>query len=360
MLTRFLSTGISPRVISRHDLTRVLYDTLPANAHKKILSNKKLSDIVAVDDGIVAQCADGSSYPATTLVAADGAHSMVREVMRSLALEAGSTEVNAEKPFLTTYRCLWVRFPKPSGLPVGTTCETHGHNAATQLFVGEESGVTGLYERLEQPTRERIRHTQADQDAVVARWGHLPVTPNAELTLQDLYESRLEAGLVSLEEGVVDHWGWDGRIVLTGDAAHKFTPSTGAGCNNGMIDIVVLVNELHTAMQNAQFASGDPNAVPSRVNIASAFNAYQNIRQGTVLAECAGSSRATITATWQTGIHKLVDRRIMSSHAVQRFLINRGTKDFARTPALNFGNCHEQEQGSVPWNAPTPRVISQA
>ena len=353
-LTAHLSTGLAPRVISRHDLTKVLYNTLPAEAQHKILSNKKLSDIATTADGVIATCADGSNYSATALIGADGAHSLVR------AIGSGSTELNAETPFLTTYRCLWVRFPKLSGLAVGTTCETHGSGAATQLFVGEDSGVIGVYDRLEQPTKERIRHTQADQDALIERWGHIPVTPNASHTLRDVYASRLESGLVSLEEGVVDQWSWDGRIVLAGDAAHKFTPSTGAGCNNGVIDIVVLVNELHAAMQNARDISGDSTASPSRADISKAFQTYQNLRQAAVMEECARSGKATTTATWQTGVHKFIDRNIMSHHAVQRFLINRGAENVARTPTLDFVSCAQETSGRVPWKASPPRAVIQA
>jgi 2-polyprenyl-6-methoxyphenol hydroxylase-like FAD-dependent oxidoreductase len=354
---RFTSFGMAPRVISRHDLTKVLYHTLPVDAQSKILSNKKLSDITTTAEGVVATCADGSSHSGTILVGADGAHSLVRDLMRTRALECGSTEVNAETPFLTTYRCLWVRFPKLPGLPVGTTCETHGSGAATQLFVGEDSGVIGVYERLAQPTQERIRHTQSDQVALVERWGHIPVTPSAKLTLRDIYTSRLESGLVSLEEGVCDHWSWDGRIVLTGDAAHKFTPSTGAGCNNGMIDIVVLINELHAAVQNARVVSGDATASPSKADIAEAFQTYQNTRHGTVVAECAQSGQATTTATWTTGVHRFIDRNIMSRHIVQRYLINSGAEKVATTPTLDFVSCSNEINGRVPWKASAPRAI---
>ena len=345
------NTGIALRVISRHDLTKILYDTLPSEAQSKIFGDKKLSDITTVEDGVIATCADGSTYSANAVIGADGAHSLVRSLMRSRALESGSSEVNEESPFLTTYRGLWVRFPKQDGLPVGLTCETHGHNAATQLFVGEESGVIGVYDRLEEPTKERIRHTKADQDALVERWGHLPVTPDANITLKDVYTSRLEAGLVSLEEGVVDHWSHDGRIVLVGDAAHKFTPSTGAGCNNGMIDIVVLVNELRAAVQNSS------SACPSQAEVDAAFKTFQNLRQQTVIDECARSGNATITATWQTGVHKFIDRQVMSRHIVQRYLINSGAEGLAATPTLDFVPSNLESTGRVPWKNSMPRAV---
>lgn len=223
------NTGIAPRVISRHDLTKVLYETLSPAAQDKVLSNKTVSKLVRTERGVTATCADGSSYGATTVIAADGAHSRVRGMLRNLAIESGAVEVNEEDPYLTTYRCLWVRFPRMPDLPVGLTCESHGHDLATQLFVGEDSGVIGIYEKLPKPTRDRIRYTEADQEQLVEKWGHVNVTQKGH-TLRDIYTSRLEAGLVSLEEGVVDNFSWDGRIVLTGDSAHKFTPSTGAGC----------------------------------------------------------------------------------------------------------------------------------
>ena len=66
-----------------------------------------------------------------------------------------------------------------------------------------------------------------DEEAIVKRWDSLPIIPSGKLTLGEAYRSRTESGMISLEEGVVDHWSWAGRIALCGDAAHKFTPSTG-------------------------------------------------------------------------------------------------------------------------------------
>lgn len=352
------NTGIALRVISRHDLTRVLYDTLPASARQKLLGGKKLSAIATHADGVTVTCADGSTYAASAVIGADGAHSLTRDLMRREASDSGSSKINAETPFLTTYRCLWVRFPTPTGVDAGTVCETHGKDAATQFFTGKDSGVIGVYEHLEKPTKERTRYTQADQETFIDRWGHLPITLNAKMTLRDVYDSRLESGLVSLEEGVVDHWSFDGRIVLVGDSKSKFTPSLGSGCNNGLIDIVVLVNQLRAAIQNAQTTSGV--ASPSQAQLDTAFQAYQNIRQDAVKAECAASGQATTSATWQTGIHKFIDRNIMSYHFVSKFLINLGAKKVAAMPTFDFVDCKLENNGRVPWKTPMARTVMAA
>lgn len=145
--------GVAPRLISRHDLTKALYDALGAEAQEKLFPDKKLSSITSRPDGVQVTCTDGSKYDASFVIGADGAHSMVRQCMRSLALEHGSKDVNVEQPYLITYRALYMRFPK-GNIKVGATCETHGSSLATQLFAGEDFAVIGVYERLIEPTRK--------------------------------------------------------------------------------------------------------------------------------------------------------------------------------------------------------------
>lgn len=324
-----------PRVISRHDLTKVLYNNLSTQSQSKIFPSKKLQSIDSVPDGVKVTCADGTSYSGSIVIGADGAHSRVRTMMRSLALEQKSTNVNSEDPFLTTYRALWIRIPMDSRLKPGMTCETHGRKAATQFFAGEDTAVCGMYERLEEPTRKSQRYTIADQDAMAKRWESLPLTPNGSLTLGEAYQSCIEAGIVNLEEGVVDHWSYDGRIVLAGDAAHKFTPSTGAGCNTGMIDVLTLVNGLHAALHRAQ-ESGDTQAILSREDIAATFQAYQEQRKEIVQDACSRSGQATASATWATAVHKLMDRYIISIHTVQRLLASQSIRNMPSTPMFDF------------------------
>lgn len=260
--------------------------------------------------------------------------------MRSLAVQkpAPSNEINAEQPFLTTYRAMWIRFPTAGDLRPGDANETHGVDCAVQLFAGEETSVIGVYERLPEPTRDRLRFGPEDEEKFVSRWGHLPISK--ELTLGDAYSSRVQAGMVSLEEGVVQNWSWD-RVVLVGDAAHKFTPSTGAGCNNGMVDIAVLVNQLRKMLEAER--------IPGAEGIRKAFEEYQTKRFTDVIKGCDGAGQATATATWKSGIFKFVDLHIMASQRVQKMFMDRSAPAIARTPVLEFIEGVQMAGGKVPW-----------
>ena len=273
--------------------------------------------------------------------------------MRALAVAAQLPEadLNDELPFLTSYRAMWVRFPTQADLRPGDATETHGPDCTIQTFAGEGTSVIGMYERMPEPTRDAPRYDAADEAAFVRRWGHLPLSDR--LTVGDAYASRVQAGLVNLEEGVVQHWGWD-RIVLVGDAAHKFTPSTGAGCNNGMADVAVLVNELHKVVLAA--AAAVPPAPVSAEQVDAAIDGYQHARHEAVEAGRQQAGQATDTATWKTPTFRLVDRFVMPCHRVQKFFMHKAAPRIARAPVLDFVPVGDAPKGKVPW-APVVSVV---
>lgn len=124
--------------------------------------------------------------------------------------------------------------------------------------------------------------------------------------------------------------------------------------NNGIVDIIVLINELHAAIQNVQ------GATPSHAELATAYHAFQEIRMEKVVSECARSGQATRMASWQNGILKFVDTQVLSLHFLQRALINSGRKGLAQTPVLDFVPFKGENSGRVPWVAPTRRVTASA
>ncbi|KAK1590929.1 uncharacterized protein LY79DRAFT_553625 [Colletotrichum navitas] len=349
--------GEYPRVISRHDLMQVLWDSLPAETASKLHTNKKVSHIRTTETGVAVHCADGTSYLGSMVIGADGTYSAVRKYIDAMASqdevkdEAAQKAAGQEEPFLTTYRCLWVRFPMLPGVVAGDASESHGPLATTQYFAGEETAVVGVYEKLEEPTRHPRRYTADDEAAFVAKWGHLPLTNGASLTLREAYAQKQQSGLVNLEEGVAPNWTHGGRAVLVGDAAHKFTPSTGAGCNNGIIDVVVLANKLNQAFASSQ--------APSTDELATAFLEYQNTRQEAVASTCRLSGGATATATWDTFLLKVLDLYIFSLQLVQKLFVNRIASIAANTPVFNYIEGKEEIKGAVPWACAIPSFQSQ-
>ena len=316
-------------------MLQTLYKALPNYAQDKILTNKKVSGIQGTPDGVIVSCTDGTAYDGTFVIGADGAYSIVRESMRQLALDADSPEVNEAEPFLTTYQALWVRFPTssmPSCKP-GRAVEAHGSGIATQLFSGEETATVGVYRRLPTPTRTPLRYSEKDEVALVREWGHLPLLKEGSVLLKDAYEVRLGSGLVSLEEGILPHWSWNGRVVLVGDAAHKFTPSTGSGLNYGIIDVVVLMNELHTLSQQHRT---DPKPWWHQLPLSTAFQMYQQKRLEDVTDGCQQASGATAMATWANLGLKLVDQYLIPNSIIQRLLGFRIASQARKTKPLAF------------------------
>jgi 2-polyprenyl-6-methoxyphenol hydroxylase-like FAD-dependent oxidoreductase len=335
-------------VVSRHDLTKVLFEALPKESQDKILTNKRVSTITEGPDGLITvSCRDETSYIGNYVVGSDGAHSIVRDQMRNLALASGSLAINEAQPFETAYRCLWMRIPSSTSdvLKPGTSAETHGIGCATQLFAGEETTVVGVYEKLEKPTKKRMRFTPADEDALIERWGHLVLLADRRLTLRQVYENRIQSGLVSLEEGVVDHWSWDGRIVLAGDAAHKFTPSGGAGCNNGIVDVISLANEVARTMDEVGMN-------PSKTQLSEAFGRYQALRYPLVSLECKDSGDATAMAIWSTGTLRFVDRHVLPNTMFQRISSRDAAKANADTPSFDYIAGTDVILGKIPWTKP--------
>ncbi|KAK8012134.1 hypothetical protein PG989_000394 [Apiospora arundinis] len=365
--------GYASRIISRQNLMQILLDSLPAEAQSKLLLDKKVSGIRKTKDGVVVECTDGTLYEGSLVIGSDGAYSSVRKYMRTMddepdAQEPSSPTAEQEEaedkellPYLTTYRCFWMRFPRLPGIMPGDVTEAHGPQATTQYFANEDTAIVAVYERLPQPTRRPPRrYSDADEAALVARWGHLPLHDNhshtrgAILTLAEAYVHATQTGFINLEEGVAADWSRAGRAVLVGDAAHKFTPSTGAGCNNGIIDVVVLVNKLNKIFASAAATTSGSVAVP-KDELATAFREYQDARFNVVTLGCSLSGRATANASWATPWDKLLDLYVLSWNTVVKLFLGWAAKKTVLTPVFDFIAGEDKVVGNYPWVHAMPK-----
>lgn len=232
------SHGYTLGLFHRHSFLSLLYKSLSKGDKAKIQVNKQVTRIeVSESDGtapVRVHCADGSIEEGDIVVGADGVHSTVRSFMQQQAgRKAVSPRAHAKNQWKTTYRTLFGNIARArlehvdlSDVSPGDVYESHGPGTTTQFFVGVDRAWLFAYSRMDvtgvrNPEGSRERYSQQDADEYAAALGDIHVTP--KILLRDVYADKSAASLTNLEEGVVRGWSWGGRVVLVGDAVHKFS-----------------------------------------------------------------------------------------------------------------------------------------
>lgn len=339
----------------RADLLKILYENLSETDKSCILCNKKVIDVTINESGVEVLCVDGTVYRGSIVIGADGAHSKVRQCMRELALRDSNFEVNKEKPYLSKYRALWCSLPRQPGFETGDTCETHSSDVSIQFINSYERSWIFIYERLSEPTRDRVSYSEGDIEALAARWGHLSV--GQHLKVKDIFPQRYLAGMANLEEGIVQNWNWN-RIVLVGDACHKLTPNQGLGYNNGIQDVVALVNELRRSL--TALHPGDDSL--SLEVLSKAFSRYQSTRMDLLRKDYNASTNYTRMSAWSNWILRIIDRYVIPSiPGFDDFLLTRVVAGWvSRSPVLDFVECEEPFKGKVTWRHSMKSPVSKS
>ncbi|KAM0210309.1 hypothetical protein ACHAQD_010825 [Fusarium lateritium] len=338
--------GSSLVAFHRAHLVKVLYDNLPEGAKSRFLLGKKLSDVVPTSTGINVTCVDGNSYSGSIVIGADGAHSKTRSIMRRCALQADPSLGSAwdpESPFTSTYKCLWASFPRPSD--PGDSYEMQGKDRSIMYLTGRDKGWAFLYEKLDQPSNKRHLYDEKALRSFGTSFGDWPLDENLKVH-HVLDGPSTVAGMTNLEEGVARNVSWNGRIVLLGDAWHKFTPNSGLGFNNGVQDVVSLCNRLYALIRK----DGQPDAAA----LDNAFKKYQDERNELLKSDYLRSAQATRLSAWATTVDYLVGKYIYSIPYFQRFMVTRYTSPkISKGLILDYISISELFTGKVQWIHPT-------
>lgn len=231
-----------------------------------------------------------------------------------------------------------------------------------QYVLGQNRGWIFIYERLSTPTREPTRYTEEDVVACGERWGDVAV--GKKLKVKDVFSKRIHAGMTNLEEGVLKRWYWD-RIVLVGDAAHKFTPNPGQGYMNGMQDVLALTNILHSVLKpyrddaNGEYGGKGPN---TKI-LSAAFKRYQDGRLAGAHHGCDLSSHEIRKQTQRTTWLWLFDTWVMPYFPkwVDSWMLELAFKKSIRNGlVLDFVDGEETIKGKVAWAHPMPNQATRA
>ncbi|OHW95232.1 FAD binding domain-containing protein [Colletotrichum incanum] len=355
----FKSARVFDVLTNKAHLIQALYDNLPETAKTRYLKGKKLASIKSTETGVVVTCEDGSSYSGSVVLGADGVHSATRRQMRQLAIaEDPSREEawDAVKPYKTNYQCMWASFPRPT--EAGQSYETQGTDKSVMYITGTERGWIFLYEKLPETTTERIAFSEEQLEDYAGRFADWPVTET--LKVKDVFKERFNAGGAGLEEGICKNWSWNGRIVLVGDAAHKFTPNAGLGFNNGVQDVVTVCNKLQKFVSELnEKETGAGTKATDFSALERLFKDYREERQELLGADLEASAMVTRMHAWASTWDWFMSRYVMSWAFVQQLFITYVvTPKVQKSVVVDFISKPEPFEGTYKWLHPLLKTIT--
>jgi 2-polyprenyl-6-methoxyphenol hydroxylase-like FAD-dependent oxidoreductase len=276
------------------------------------------------------------------ILAADGVHSVVRALTRSLALqEVPSDALYPEEPFTSSFQLVFGTISRPASFSPGDTYESHGKDMSIQLMNGKERSWFFLYRRLPTATSKRTIYTENDMRQCVQEMGHINMAPS--LTVSDVFAEKTTASMVNLEEGVLQRRSWK-RVFLAGDSSRKMTPNIGFGYHSSVWDVVVLVNQLR------EHVAAHPHEHIATSTLAEIFSEVDGKRDSYNKTMMGMSADVTRSSTWQTWPSYLLDRFLLpwtySMSWMSTLIIAPLLK---ASPVLHWLPEPNFKSGSVPW-----------
>ncbi|KAL6691260.1 hypothetical protein J3F84DRAFT_387220 [Trichoderma pleuroticola] len=344
--------GCAQLIFHRPELVQILYEGLPPAAKEKVLTQKKVTKIEQNEHSVRVACSDGSTFDGSIVIGADGVHSRAREQLRqAMLLQGREADCDEEQPYESAYRMLWCTIPRPPTIPPGVGGETQDTHRTLALMVGNEWAWILLYEKLEALTRERVDYSSEDIAKFADSFANYPVSES--LLFRDVFDTHTaimtkKAGMTNLGEGIVKNFS-NGRIVLVGDACHRFTPNAGLGLNSGIQDVVAICNGIRAAVRNC------PDGNPSRATLETIFNQYRHDRIASIKKDFRGSAVLTRLQAWANTWFYIMSRFLLVPDWFQRFTIRyMAVPNMRLAPVFNYVPADEPYNGTSSWANPVP------
>ncbi|KAH8657920.1 hypothetical protein BX600DRAFT_514459 [Xylariales sp. PMI_506] len=328
-------------MVQRMQLIKMLHDTLPDKTRVK--TGKRVVRIDDNGDGsVVVECDDGTIERGSVVVGVDGVWSRVRqEIAKSLPLSPAKL-AEVSMPFTARYTAVFGLAGPLEGSPHEIMIERRAPAAggiAFNIFPTPDKTYFIAYRSWE-PTKEFVAYNSNDADEFVKEFLDVPILDGFKF--RDIWDKRTSYNMTQVHEGMAKIW-HSGRLVITGDAAHKVTPNLGAGIEIGLESAASLVNHLRTLLQ--------VNPQPDTAALNTSFAAYQREREHSAAAWVGLSTMLLRSLLWVSSI-----RRFAFMH-FQRVFFHRRTAGtvvsarVAQSVILDFVPFKEAGKGRVGWKS---------
>lgn len=276
---------INPRCLNRHTAfmerkfwLSCLYNTIEDKS--RVRPNCGVASFVESAEGVEVTTESGEILKGDILIGADGVHSPIRNLLADKI--DGTDAAVAQKMrecFVSTYQAIFATSRNLNAKGEPFLPERMVHNVYYQGASGvAATGVTGLvfwflFVKSDQVTKtpNTPRFTEEETLATIEKYGDRNLGPG--YTFKDLWNSRVKADMVPLQEGVLQtKWNSGGRVVLLGDSVHKATVNPGLGGNLAVEGVVHLLNELVPLVRRCE---EDGKRKPTSTELAAAFDEYE-------------------------------------------------------------------------------------
>lgn len=282
----------------------MFYNNLSESAKtERVLPSKKITRVEHSTDGIIAHCADGTSYAGDLIAGADGVHSAVRSEMWRSANETDQRiPKDDQHPIKAIYGCLYGVAKPVEGIMHTAVEFVPNKNHCIMWGTGKDDKVFFyIYYKLPKAGKAgEFRFTNGDMDALANKMLNKPIMPGGALHFRDLWGNRISSTLVPMEFGEYKTTTW-GRFAMLGDSVHKQTVTAGEGGNLCIESAALLTNTLRRILVETQ-------GHPSHEQLSTALRTqYMESRAGRVSKYLRAVNEHTALVLQENSVMKLVN-----------------------------------------------------
>ncbi|KAI8191996.1 FAD-dependent monooxygenase paxM [Colletotrichum sp. SAR 10_86] len=324
-----------------------IYNTIKDKS--RVRTNSGVASFAESAEGVEVTTESGEILKGDILLGADGVHSHVRNL---LAEKLDSTDAAAAQKmrecYVSTYHAIFATSRNMNAKGELFLPERMVHNVYYPGFSGvSAAGVRDLvfwflFVKSDQVTKtpNTPRFTEEQTLATIEKYGDRNLGPG--YTFKDLWDTRVKANMVALEEGVLQtKWNSGGRVVLLGDAVHKATVNPGLGGNLAVEGVVHLMNELVPLLRKCE---EDGMRKPTTTELAATFDEYEKKQRphADLIVNASGYiTRYEAMDTWWLNALRRVSPWVSDSMKASGFAryINEG-------PWLNFLPTQDEQLGA--------------